>query len=373
MKTLTFKKISLFVLGHIALLFGVLLTGVALLRFPETASQGISDGIDLCLGTLIPSLYPFMILSSFITQTEFFPEGLKLLDWPADKIFALNGKCIIVIILSLIGGLPLGCKMVCDLYRKSEISLMQGQRMMLFCFCSGPAFTICSVGLYMLGSKQAGLLAFVSMVLSALTIGILSRFFGEENIIIMSTKKECEATPFSVSLVRAVSNGSTAMLNVCAWVILFSCISRLIEIMPFNQSFNFTVNTLLEITNGTRLASGILPLPIITAIISFGGLCGHCQVMPYIISLKLKYKYFLTSRIVGAALSAIYCELLMKIFPVTYEVFSLGTLPDEKNMTASAICSISMLVTSGLFLLGDGAVFRIKRKKDHRNQRWSEV
>ena len=367
MKALTINKSSKIIFRYIITAFAVFTIGFMLLRFPETASQGISDGVDLSLGTLIPSLFPFMVLSTFIIETGFFRRIGKIADIIMLRLFSLSGSCLRVIILSMIGGLPLGCKMISELYSKGEISLVHGRRMMLFCFCTGPAFTISSVGMYMLGSKQAGAVIYISLILSSLTVGILSRFFGEDSNKNLSVQQDLCSPQISVNLVKAVSTGSTAMLGVCAWVIVFSCLMCLIEILPLSQSLKFAIFTLLEVTNGVRFASGTLSLPLIAGIISFGGFCGHCQVMPYIINLRLKYKYFLTSRIVGASLSVIFCELLMKIIPVSYEVFSMGTLPSESDLTVSAVYSISMLATAGLFLLGDSAVFRIKTKKDHRN------
>ena len=352
---------------YIATAFTVFTAGFMLLRYPETASQGISDGVDLSLGTLIPSLFPFMILSTFIIETRLFSKVSRLADALSRKLFALPGNCLRIILLSMIGGLPLGCKMISELYSKNEISLIHGRRMMLFCFCTGPAFTISSVGLYMLGSKQAGAVIYLSLILSGLTVGMLSRFFGEDDILSASSQDENHSPTLSVSLVKSVSAGSRAMLSVCAWVIVFSCLMCLMEIIPLNSSVRCTLYTLLEVTNGVKFASGVLSLPLIAGIISFGGFCGHCQVMPYIINLKLKYKYFLTARIVTASLSVVFCELLMKIIPVSYEVFSMGTLPQKSDLSVSAVYSISMLTTAGLFLLGDSAVFRIRTKKDHRN------
>ena len=89
--------------------------------------------------------------------------------------------------------------------------------------------------------------------------------------------------------------------------------------------------------------------------------------MPYLIKLHLKYKYFFVSRIIGGALAVIYCKILLNFFPVTYEVFSLGTLPDESAMGVSSYVSLAMLFSAGLFLLGDSTAIKIKIKKDHRN------
>ncbi len=367
MKTaIPIKKIPSVVFYYILVTFGIFFIGFMLLRYPETASQGISDGVDLSLGTLIPSLYPFMVLSTLIIELGIFNQMPGFLEKISYKLFSLDGKALGVIIMSLIGGLPLGCKMTSELYERGEITQNQGHRLVLFCYCCGPAFTISSVGLYMLGSKEAGTVIYASLLLANMTVGILSRFFGEEDDYRLQRKAHVDTQSFSVSLVKAVSSGSTAMLSICAWVILFSGINRLVEILPLSDSIKLFFYTVSEVTNGVRISAGSLSLPIISGIIGFGGLCGHCQVIPYIIKLRLNYKYFLTSRIVCAALSVVYCEALLKVFPVSYQVFSVGSLPEKSSLGVSAVYSISMLATAGLFLLGDSAVFRIKSKKDHR-------
>ena len=357
------KKQITVIYSYIPISFLVFFTAFLLLRFPEVSAQGISDGIDLSLGTLIPTLFPFMIMSTLMTKLSLFDRIPYFLKRVTETVFALDGKCLGAIILSMVGGLPIGCKTASDLYENGEISYTQARRMTLFCFCTGPAFTISSVGLYMLGSKKAGTIIYFSLLLSAVTVGVLSRFFEEDNHLYRSVEHNKETEAFSVNLVRSVSSGSSAMLNICAWVIIFSCIIRLVEILPFDESASFFLSCILEVTNGVFLASGNISLPLIAGIIGFGGLCGHCQVMPYLVKLRLRYKYFFVARVVSGALSVIYCKFLTDIFPVSYEVISIGTLPSQRASAVSSAVSIGMLFTAGLFLLGDSAVINIKRKQ----------
>ncbi len=357
------KKQFAVIYGYIPISFVVFFIAFLLLRFPEVSAQGISDGIDLSLGTLIPTLFPFMIISTLMTKLRLFDRIPNFLKRLTEIVFSLDGKCLGTIILSMIGGLPIGCKTASDLYESGEISRSQARRMMLFCYCTGPAFTISSVGLYMLGSEEAGILIYASLILSAVTVGVLSRFFEDDDNLYHPTKTCEEKDVFSVNLVRSVSSGSSAMLNICAWVIIFSCIIRLIEILPIDNSASFFLSCILEVTNGAYLASGNISLPLMAGIIGFGGLCGHCQVMPYLVKLRLKYKYFFVSRVISGALSVIYCKFLTDIFPVSYEVLSIGSLPSQKASGISSAVSIAMLFTAGLFLLGDTAVIRIKRKQ----------
>lgn len=360
------KKYFPLVLGYIPVSFLLFFTAFMLMRFPSVTAQGISDGIDLSLGTLIPTLYPFMILSTLMVEQQVFDHIPKVLKNITKHLFGLDGSCLGVIILSFIGGLPIGCKTAAQMYESGKISRTASRRLMLFCFCMGPAFAVSSVGLFMLSSPKAGFIIYASLILSALTVGVLSRFFETEDCVFLPEKATDTKLPFSISLVRSVSDGSKAMLNVCAWVIIFSCIGKLTEVLPINDSLKFFFGCILEVTNGAYLASGNLPLPIIAGIIGFGGLCGHCQVMQYLIKLKLRYKYFLVARIISGALSVIYCKILLDFFPVTYEVFSLGTLPSEKAFGISSWVSLAMMFSAGLLLIGDSTAIKIKTKKDHR-------
>lgn len=356
-----YNKYTLY-LKYLIEVFIILLISFMLLRFPETAGQGISDGIDICLGTLIPSLYPFMIVSSLIINLNITGIFEKLFSKATAFIFGLPGKCFSVILLSLIGGYPIGGKMTKELYEKGEISLSQSKRLLLFCVNPGPAFAISSVGFYMLGSKKIGVIIYTSLILTALIVGILSRFTFEEDNIYAKRVYLDNKPKMSDALVKSLSSGSGSMLSVCAWVIAFSCICRLVEISPLGESIKFSLYCVLEVTNACLLSRGILPIPIITGLIAFGGLCTHFQIMPAVNAAKLKYKYFVTSRILSGGLAVIICNLILQFFPVSYDVFSYGTLPQIKASSSGVSVSIGMLAMCGLFMLGDSLYIKIKSK-----------
>ena len=45
--------------------------GVALLGAPQAMSQGIREGFLVSVNVLVPALFPFMVLSSFIALTDY--------------------------------------------------------------------------------------------------------------------------------------------------------------------------------------------------------------------------------------------------------------------------------------------------------------
>lgn len=360
-----YYKFSIDIIRIAPVLFVLFCIIFMLLRYPEASAKGASSGLELCLGTLVPTLYPFLVVSTLTTEINIPDRLLKLSDKVTMFLFKVDGICLGTVVLSMIGGMPVGCKMASELYLNGSISRSMARRLMLFCFCCGPAFTISSVGIFMLSSKEAGIVIYLSLILSALVVGILSRFFEEEDNIYSHKTPTCDNNTFSQCMVKAVSTGTASILGICSWVILFSCINELIKIIPLSDSAKLFISCILEVTNGTKSSAGHLQLPLIAGIISFGGLCSHCQVMPYIIKVGMKYKYFLVSRIICGALSVIFCNLLLECFPVAYDVFSMGTLPSETASGLSVSLSVAMMFMAGLFLLGDKTVIHIK--KDHRN------
>lgn len=355
------KENRYFLFRYIPICFLVFLVAFMLLRFPESAGQGISDGIDICLGTLIPSLYPFMVLSSFLVNSTILGGISKVFERLTMKLFALPGICAGTIIMSVIGGFPVGGKMIQNLYEGGEISRSQAQRMLLFCINPGPAFVISTVGLYMLGSKYVGGILFLTQIISVFIMAILSRFFcNEDNYYLQKSVSDALCSP-SLAIVNSVTQASISTLSVCAWVLLFSCIMQLIDILPLCEEIKFFSCCILEVTNACLYSCGTLSLPIVAGIIAFGGICVHCQIMSAIIKTTLKLKFFYTARVLHTGIAIVVCQALLYIFPISQQTVTLGVKPSE-TASISVPVSIFMLFSCILFLLGDSFKIRIKKK-----------
>lgn len=86
--------------------------------FSKECSKGAENGIGLCLSTLVPSLFPFMVLASYITDSGLAEKIGRHLSWLTKPLFGLDGCFASAIILSLVGGYPVGAKTVNLLYKK---------------------------------------------------------------------------------------------------------------------------------------------------------------------------------------------------------------------------------------------------------------
>ncbi len=356
-----FNKASIFVIRYAISTFFLFTVAFILLRFPDCSAQGVKNGIDICLTALVPGLYPFMILTNLYISSKAAEMRFSPVDRICRFIFRLPGCCAAVIFFSLIGGLPIGAGMSAQLYERGLISKEQCGRMICFCVNPGPAFVISVVGLSALKSQKTGILIYVSLILSSLIIGIVSRFFGSE----AETYKNSPVKEFSSerkSIVEnAVIKSSKSIFAVCAWVVAFSCLSEMIINLGFSDGTNNFLMCVTEITKGSLVASENYPVPVVAAVIGFGGICGHFQLLRYVNAAELRYKYFLVSRVINSGLSAVICGLLLKIFPVAEETFSMGVKPERGELSGSVILSVLMIIMAALFILGDD--YRVIRKK----------
>lgn len=289
-------------------------------RFPVAVKEGVNEGLNICFYTIIPSLFPFMVLSTYIVKSNILSPFYKLFSFPVRLFFKQPAYSVPVIFMSMIGGFPVGIKMTNDLYIKGQITKEQAQCLSLFCMNAGPAFVITAVGTNMLNSTKAGIIIYSSLCISALISGVISSFIAEKNADVIKIKNE-KALQIS-SLSASVTDALQCIFGICAWVVLFSSITKCIETFNLPEKAYICITSLLEVTKGCSLLTGKLTLPVVAGVIGFGGICVHCQVLEYIKNMEMKYIYFFITRVLNGILSGIISYILLLFFPVEINVFS---------------------------------------------------
>ena len=110
---------------------GLLFLGAAILFYGAEAAEGIRQGIRLCLSSVIPSLYLFLVFADFLALTDggtilFRPFGLL------GGLFGVPKGAVPVILLSLIGGYPVGAKMLAQKVRRGQLNPRTAERLLCF-------------------------------------------------------------------------------------------------------------------------------------------------------------------------------------------------------------------------------------------------
>lgn len=265
---------------------------LALITCSAEAMDGARRSLALCAEVLIPSLFPFFVISALIQELGL-PSRLGRLAAPLmSRLFGVSGPGCASLVLGLMAGYPLGAASVAGLVRRGELSRAEGERLLGFCNNSGPAFMLGAAGAGVFGSARAGILLYVCHILAALLSGLLLSFGHRSRSF---TRPEpspiCEGT-LSAAVLASVRN----MLNVCGFVVAFGVVVAVLDAVGFLPSLALDLSqaTGLEISAARALMVGFfelgggvgamrglavtpLNLALCALIIGWGGLSVHFQ------------------------------------------------------------------------------------------------
>ncbi|MBQ8783628.1 MAG: hypothetical protein IJZ57_07655 [Clostridia bacterium] len=320
---------------------------VALVWQAKASVQGARQALELCASTVIPSLLPFMCVSSYILKSDILSFSGKRSKKICRFLFNLPKQAGVIFLMSLVGGYPVGAKLISDSIKSGSLSQNQGKRMLLFCVNPGPAFVVNIVGTAMLGSVEAGVILLVSLCLASFVTGVISRFFGDGKEKTLPFNKKQEASP----LVSSVSESITAIMGVCGWIVVFSALLGVINAAPLSENAKQWLNMLSEVTGGCRISAKQFPLPVTALILGWSGFSVHAQIMPYISTAKLRYKHFAVARLFNGALGMGISYLLFQIFPCKISVFSNAGEILPRAVSVSAPATAGLLFLSALVIL----------------------
>lgn len=326
-----------------------------LLKNTAAAQRGVAEGVRLCLDTLIPAMLPLLILAAFFQRSELGVAAARLLEKPTRLLFGVGGAGAGVVLFSVLGGFPAGASCIQTAAEEKALSRREGQLLQLLCFYPSAVFTVGAVGGGMLGSTGMGLLLEASVLLPLPLLGLpLRRLLREPTL---PPRSKQAALPPAQAFLDAVEQGARTLLMMCAFVCLFSALPPVLAAFALPAFFRVWLPVLPELTGGIRAAAAVFPLPALAALLSFGGFCAHCQVLPTLRVLRLRYWKFFLFRLLHAGLSAALCRLLCRRIPLQAQVFAPQQLRFAPSAASSAAVSVCLVCMCALLLLGRETVF----------------
>ncbi len=344
-----------------------LIFAAVLLAFSEDVKTGIRDSLPYCLTVLVPSLFPFMALTSFAVDSGAGETIGKYLGWALRYVFRLPSFCTAAVLMSLIGGYPAGAKGVSLLLEQGRLDRKQAGRMMLFCINPGPAFVVTFLGGSVLHSFRAGWLLFFSVTAASILLGIIT---GLGKTVPPKEKPQNRISPAG-AVTRSATDASKSVLTMCACIVLFSgftsvlrssgvyslCCRALAGTFPLSQeNAAALLSFLMEVTGGVGDAAKFQAGAVLYAFgLAFGGLCVHLQVFAFFGRFPLpKWKFFL-SRLIHGLLSAGFCALALKLFPqfrgAPLPAVFMGNIRKISPLSGTLAGGLSLLLMCMAFLL----------------------
>jgi len=317
---------------------------IGIIKYPETSLNSAYNGLMTWFSIVLPSLFPFFIISEILIEFKFvniIGNALKPIMYP---LFNVSGESAFPFAMSVISGYPVGAKITSSLREKKLISKTEAQRTISFSSTSGPLFMLGAVSVGILDNPNVAPLIMFSHYLGALTVGIIFRFYklNEKPTHKANTSnKDIISNIFNKNysigsiLGNSISKSINTILLVGGMIIFYSVFTELLfasksfnklidilsNIIPFNINMELLkgfLAGLFEITTGIKRISSIniniiYKLIIINFLIGWSGFSIHSQALSFISHTDINSKLYIFSKLLHGIFSSLFCALLYAI------------------------------------------------------------
>ncbi|MEG1448858.1 MAG: hypothetical protein RSC41_05955, partial [Oscillospiraceae bacterium] len=222
-----------------------------IINYSNSISAGVKSGLIICGNIIIPSLFLFMVFTAFFQKSGGIFLVSKILSPLTRYVLGLDKSLGGVILLSLIGGYPVGGRLISSMVDEKQIPLNVAEKMLPFCVNAGPSFLITAVGVSMYQSFRFGVFLYISQITTSLLL--LSLLCRREcrNI---CAKNQSVTIGFSQCFTSSVSQTVTTLMGLCGYIVLFSALTCVLH------ENNFIYNFLLNLHIGENISKVVSDL-----------------------------------------------------------------------------------------------------------------
>ncbi len=346
-------------LKKIILIIIIFLLVISIIIFPNHVFKAAQSGVNTWFNIVFPALLPFFIGAELLIQLGVIRFLGILLEPIIRPIFNIPGEGSFVFAMSVTSGYPMGAKLTSELRKQGVFTKGEAQRLLAFCSTSGPLFMIGAVAVGMFNNIQLGIIIAVSHYIGAIITGLCFRFYKPDHdklkisekknyfkkalkeLWFLSQKKQ---DPFGMILGSAVKKGVESLLIVGGFIILFSVIIRLLDVLgiikilssifiSLGVSSNSTniveavISGIFEMTIGCKMLSEVTQISFVqqailsSFLIAWSGFSIHAQSASFISGTDLSVSIYVFSKLLHSIFSAIVVVLILPIAQIIWEEF----------------------------------------------------
>lgn len=358
------------------------LIALCLIVFSKNNLIAAKNGLNLWANNVVPSLFPFFVITELLSYTNVIHYIGKLFDKVMRPIFKVPGECAYAFFIGLISGYPTGGKIVSSMREQGLCTKDEGDRMLAFTNNSGPLFIISCVGISMFGDTKTGFLLLATHILSAITVGIILGKISAKNnnsgyslstkaVHNLNTTETITISNLGKILGKSIQNAITTVLAIGGFIVTFSVFLSILNscnildylgkllypifnLLKLDSNFCKPVlSGIIELTNGVNQVSSIpvkeLSQNVILCafLLGFGGFSVLFQVYSMLMKTDLSMKKYFFGKLLQGLLSAVCTYIALKLFPF----LSLDIAPTCASVVDTIVYPINFFGISNYFLL----------------------
>lgn len=291
-----------------------------ILLYPQVSFSYAAAGLTLWFDRMVPTLFPFMILSTLLIRQNLTGSFVSFLYPLFGKIYGIGKNAVYCLFLGFLCGFPMGARTIGELYEAGKITKREASLLLSFCNNIGPVYFIGFV-LPVTGLTKKELLPL--FLFGMYGIPLLYGFFVHVSGFLLpkepSVSRQAVSYPeqkvpaeaFTLSLDHAIDSGIHGITTLGGYMI----VCNLLNLFPYWITRHFSLNEngllfmilncLLEITGGISRMGSTAPLYSLI-LLHLGGLSCLLQTKSMIKHTDLSIRAYIVHKVLQALLTAGY-------------------------------------------------------------------
>lgn len=294
---------------------------VIILTFPADCLALALNGLNLWFERMIPTLFPFMVLSGIIIRMNLTGSFVKLLNPVLGRLFSISSSCVYGMVIGFLCGFPMGAHVAAQLYEQKQISKQEASFLLAFCNNIGPVYFLSFV------LPTLGLSNPVPFLFGMYALPFLYGLFLRYTVFGTSIKKETgngrvvKETSLSLfsALDESVFQSLSSIARLGGYMVFFNLLFILPILSfqslkePFHTLLSGSIGCLLEITGGIGLLKNNAQL-FVLCVLPFGGLSCIAQTYGMIKNTDLSIMDYVMHKMILTAITVFYYLLLTQMW-----------------------------------------------------------
>ena len=294
----------------------------SMLLFPKAVFHGASEGLLLWFQIIFPTLFPFLVVTSLLMTTGGLRFIAGLFGNPLRHFLGVSHPGSFAVVGGFLCGYPMGAKVTADLLKKELITRNEARYLLSFCNNTSPIFIINFIVWKTFGQEELLFPTLAVLILTPLLFSFLFRrfylhgkkFFPEPDQKTLFTRSSFRFADLDTCLMDSFE----AIVKVGGYIIVFSVLLSLLDMLPVSQNLFLLTAPSLEMTNGIlllkkNLQDPLICYPAVIGLTSFGGFCSAAQTRCMLDGTGLKIGPYIIEKL-AAALAASLMAFLCLLF-----------------------------------------------------------
>lgn len=302
-----------------------LLLIIVILSKPDATFQYAYEGLYQWAAKMVPTLFPFMMISSIMVYSGADLELGHMLSRVLKKIYKYSSYGLYAIFMGFFCGFPMGAKVVSDLYEKDKISKTEADSLLAFCNNIGPAYFMGIIIPILHECGYHNTLPFVfGMYGIPAVYGIVYGFIRKRQntqnqpLDIMPDTSDTPKLSLAATLKKSCMDNTQSLIILGGYITFTNAFRIFLDFIPLSIDNKNILSSFLEIIGGVQAIYTTTLLPeqkvfwIMTAL-CFGGVSCIMQTSSFLERSGLSISHYLKHKLITTIISALYYFIIIKL------------------------------------------------------------